>query len=271
MVQRICVASAKGGVGKTTVALNLAVAFAEKGRRTLLIDLDPQGGVGLALARGDTALAGLTELMSGQAGLDQAVMATKLPALAMLPRGRLEPGDVPVFEEMVYQPGVLSQRLQPLWTRFERVVIDTPSGIGMPTRAGLTLSDFLLAPVQAEPMALRAVGQLFRVVESVRARENPALRLLGIIPTMVELKRDTSRDVMDALWTGFGNVLETTIPRSEVYLKASQKGLPVSFLGGPTTPEARRFELLVDELESLIEEATGGNDKTRARAERQLL
>ena len=94
MARRLAIASQKGGVGKTTVALNLAVALAEKGRRTLLVDLDPQGGVGLSLAKGDAELAGLAELLMNQAEPTQAVMTTQLPGLRLLPRGRLDPTDV---------------------------------------------------------------------------------------------------------------------------------------------------------------------------------
>src|SRR5512142_1780966 len=107
MARRIVLASQKGGVGKTTVALNLAVALAERGHRTLLVDLDPQGAIGLSLARGDTELAGLAELLMGLIEPKVAVLPTHLPGLSLLPRGRLDPTDVPTFEHEVSAPGAL--------------------------------------------------------------------------------------------------------------------------------------------------------------------
>ncbi len=267
----IAVVSQKGGVGKTTVSLNLAVAFAEKGKRVLLVDVDPQGGVGLSLARGDTALGGLAELIAGAATLEQALLTTRLPNLSLLPRGRLDPIDVPLFEHALAAPQRFGALLAPLRTRFDLLVIDTPAGLGLPTRAALAAADFALVPVQSEPMGLRSLQQALRVIEHVRARENPRLALLGILLTMVELRREASREVAESMWSGFDGVLDTMLPRAEVFLSASEQGLPLGFLAGPTSPEARRFELLAAELESLITTFEGTHGTTEARPQRQLL
>lgn len=267
MAVSIVVASQKGGVGKTTVALNLAVALAERGQRVLLVDLDPQGGVGLSLARGEGAFAGVAEVLVGTVTPDAAVFETKLPGLAMLPRGRLDPIDVPAFEAALHRPGVVAKLLTQLGPRFDRILVDTPAGLGPVTRAALSSCDYVLLPAQAEALALRSIQQALRVVEHVKQAENPKLELLGIVPTMAELKNETSRRVLDELWGGFAAVLDTTVPRADVFRTASLEGLPLSFLGGPLAPEARRFEGLAAELEAILakKEAHGGTGEARKR------
>ncbi len=269
MATRIVLASQKGGVGKTTVALNLAVAWAERGKKILLVDLDPQGAVGLSLARDEMALSGIAEALMKKEGLDDVLLETKLPTLTLLPRGRLDPYDVTEYEKVMHVDGVLQEMLSEIGGRFDYILLDAPSGVGMVTRAALRASDFVLVPFQAEALALRSVSQLLRVVERMREEENPDLTLIGILPTMVELSKTPSLDVMGTVWSGFGGVLDTMIPRAEAFAEASQKGIPVGFMAGKRPPEARRFDLLVTELETRIGEvSTGGED---GQPQRELL
>jgi chromosome partitioning protein len=270
MSRVIAVVSQKGGVGKTTIALNLAVAFAEKGSRVLLVDADPQGGVGLSLARGDTALGGLAEVLVAAAPIEQVLLKTRLEKLTLLPRGRLDPIDAPAFEQALLGQRRLASLLGALKQRFDLVIVDTPAGLGAPTRAALLGADYALVPVQAEPMGLRSLQQVLRVIDHVRAKENPHLALLGIILTMVELKREGSREVAESLWSGFEGVMETMLPRAEVFLAASQKGLPLAFMAGTISPEARRFELLAAEVETLMAREEASHEPAQARPERQL-
>jgi chromosome partitioning protein len=257
MTTVIALVSSKGGVGKTTAALNLAVAFAEHGKKTLLVDLDPQGSIGLGLARGDTEWKGLVEHMSDGMPLAEVVMSTKLPDLQILPRGCLDPVDVCEYEKHIHESGVLKAVIEGVAANRDYIIIDNPSGLGMISRAGLAVSDFALVPLQAEPLALRAFTQVLRVIDHVQQDENPNLRLLGVLPTMVELQQETSMNVMGTIWTQMDGVLDCVIPRADVFARASEAGVPVSFLAGRTPPEARRFELLVDELESVIAEIKG--------------
>ena len=271
MAVRIAIASQKGGVGKTTVALNLAVAFAERGHKTLLIDLDPQGAIGLSLNRGDTEWAGLAEALVGQAPVHEVVVATKLPALSILPRGRLDPTDVPEYEQALATPGTLGGMLRSLEPAYAFVLLDTPSGLGRTTRAALQESEYVLIPFQAETLALRSVSQLLRVLDHVKSTENPGLKLLGILPTMVRLGKDSSMDVVSQVWSGFGGVLESVVPWSETYARASQAGLPVGYLRGRVPPEARRFAALAAELEERISELGGETGESYEQPQRDLL
>src|SRR3954468_8664993 len=146
MARRIVLASQKGGVGKTTVALNLAVALAERGHRTLLADLDPQGAIGLSLAKADAELAGLAELLMGMIEPKVAVMATHLPGLSLLPRGRLDPTDVPSYAHELAAHGALDRVLSSVEEGTEITLLDTPSGVGRVTRTALAVADYVLLP-----------------------------------------------------------------------------------------------------------------------------
>jgi chromosome partitioning protein len=272
MARRVVIASQKGGVGKTTVALNLAVALAERGRRTLLADLDPQGAIGLSLAKADTELAGIAELLAGVASPAQAVVATRLPGLRLLPRGRLDATDVDAFETAVASPGALDKALDACDPSCDVVVVDTPSGLGRVTTAALASADYALLVFQTESLSLRSIGQGLRVVEHVQTTRNPRLRLLGILPTLVERERHGSHAVLSEIWDGFPDALETIVPRTDAFARASALGVPVGFLGGNDGgPEARRFDLLADELEGRMNRLDGMESAHEAQPARQLL
>lgn len=270
MSRRIAVASQKGGVGKTTVSLNLALALAERGRRTLLVDLDPQGGVGYALAKGDTDLVGLVDVLAATATVADAVLPTHAPGLSLLPRGRLDPVDVCELELMLHEPGRLAAVLDEADAAFDVTVIDTPSGLGIPTRAALRIADHVLLPLQAERLALRSIEQMLRVIAHVRAEENPRLTLLGVLATMADKQRARSVGVLVDAWGDLDGVLDTIVPRAEVFADASEAGVPLGFLGGVPSPEARRFDLLAQELEAAMARLTG-KEVDGERPQRNLL
>lgn len=271
MANIISVVSSKGGTGKTTVALNLAVAFAENGDNTLLIDIDPLGAVGLSLARNDTEWEGLAEYLVNNITLDNAIIKTKLPALSILPRGRLDPLHIGIYEEVLQTSETLRKVTTEVGDRFRYIIIDTPSGLGNITRSSLSASGYALLPLQAESLSLRSIAQTLRVIAHVKESENPDLQLLGILPTMVQLHQDSSFNIMNAVWSSLPGVLETHIPRAEIFAQASEKGLPVAFMGGKYPPEALRFELLVSEIKNIIQELGGITGDPDERPQRELI
>ncbi len=271
MSTSIAIGSAKGGTGKTTVALNVAVALAEMNRTVLLVDTDSQGAIALALGRQDVEWPGLAELLLGQAQLDDVLVRTKLAQLSLLPRGRLDPVDVPAYDQALLESDTLRLAVSTVAQRFDYVLIDTPSGVGAGTRAALRVCDFALVPLQAEPLSLRSLGQILRVIDEVQRSENPGLRLLGIVPTMVELDTEASMQVMVEIWKGFGAVTDTHLPRATVFARASQLGLPLAFLGGAIPPEAKRFQQLAIELEDRISSLEPSRGGTHERPQRDIL
>ncbi len=272
MARRLVIASQKGGVGKTTVALNLSVAFAERGRRTLLVDLDPQGAIGLSLAKGDAELAGLAELVAGALEPKDVVLETKLQGLSLLPRGRLDATDVDSFEQEVSRQGAIEQTLAACEDAFDVVLLDTPSGLGRVTSAALAAAEFALLAFQTETLSLRSVGQALKVIEHVQTTRNPRLRLIGILPTLVEREKPGTHSVLSEIWNGFPDALETIVPRTEAFAQASSLGVPVSFLTGQAgSPEARRFDLLADEIEGRMTRVDGMESIHEAQRARQLL
>lgn len=271
MADRIVITSQKGGAGKTTVALNLALAFAERGQRTLLVDLDPQGGIGLSLAKGDTEWRGLTDALMGHLSVKEAIVQTHEPNLAILPRGRLDPADVPELERALGSREPLARTLGEADEGFKYVIIDTPSGVGTIPRAALATCGFALVVFKAEPLAMRSIQQVLRAIEHAREVDNAELELLGIVPTMVELQKDYSQSALLALWGGFGGVTDTIIPRSEVFSQASLSGLPVGYLGGRVPPEARRFDQLAAELENNLALMKDRRTTDGTRAQRRLV
>ena len=268
--RRIAVVSQKGGVGKTTVSLNLALALAERGHRTLLVDLDPQGGVGHARARADDELIGLADVLAGAATPAEAVRPTHAPRLALLPRGRLDPVDAVAFELWLHQPGQLAAILAAAERDHDLVVIDTPSGLGLPTRAALDVATYALVPLQTERLALRSLVQTLRVLDHVRGHANPRLELLGVVATMADRTDEASLGVLVEAWSDLTAVLDTIVPRHPSFAAASDAGVPLAFLGGPPSPEARRFDMLAAELELVMARLHAPEDLD-ARPPRRLL
>jgi chromosome partitioning protein len=189
----------------------------------------------------------------------------------LLPRGRLDPVDVCEFEQALLRPGLLEGLLSSVEGGFEHVLIDTPSGLGLPTRAALGCSDFALVPLQGEPLALRTIEQILRVIDHVQQHENEKLQLLGLLPTMVAREKSASLEVLIQSWRDLAGVLETIIPRADVFLDASETGLPVAYLSGPKAPEARRFEMLANEITARMDELIGREAEDVERPQRQLL
>lgn len=271
MAAKIAVVSQKGGVGKTTLCLNLATAHAERGRRVLIVDLDPLGSIAHSLGRQDAEWAGVADVLMKVVELEEAIIQTKLPCLSILARGRLNPTQACDFEKALYAPRLLESIFARLEERFDMILIDTPAGLGMIPRAALRVSDFVLVPFQTEPLALRSISQLLQVVEHVRISENPRLQILGILPTMVDLSKESSQEVLFAIWNGFEGVFDTVIPRADVFAEASRRCRPVSLMGGAKSPDTQKLEIIAVQIEAKIDRLMNQEQADADAAPRDLI
>lgn len=246
----IAITSQKGGVGKTTISLNLGLSLARAGSRTAIMELDAQGSLGLSLGLSDRARAGIAEVLTGADTLDNVLTQTREPQLSVLSVGRVDPTTVSGFEDALTRGPVIPTLLRGLEPSFDLVVIDCPAGLGkVPTRA-LESATHVLSPMQAEPLALRSVGQILALIERIRAEKNPNLWLLGIVLSMFDRQVPASLEVAETLWTRFpdGIILDTVIPRDTAFLEASLRGTPLQLMHKRPPPLARVFDQLANDV-----------------------
>jgi len=223
----ISISNQKGGVGKTTTAVNLSASLAVAEKRTLLIDLDPQGnassGVGVT-PNGGTSY----ELMLGTAGLGEVIHNTHIPFMDVLPTDRRLAGAEIELVDQQERERYLKKALAPLRERYEFIIIDTPPSLGLLTLNALTASDSVLIPIQCEYYALEGLSQLLSTVQLVQRGLNPGLRLEGVLLTMFDRRLRLSNQVADEAIDFFGEtVYQTKIPRNVRLSEAPSFGKPI--------------------------------------------
>jgi chromosome partitioning protein len=226
----LAVVSQKGGVGKTTTAINLASALARRGRKTLLVDVDPQGavrhGVGLT---GAEHPAGLADVLAGTHELQDVVLATPLPWLRVLLAGSVaESGEHESYHAEIARSPKLGELFARARNRGYIVIIDTPPGLGAVTRRVLSLSQHVIVPLQCEPLALQTTTQILRAIRDATAA-NPALVLDGILLTMLEDGNAVSQRVAAYVREQLPAELlfDVAIPRTMASIDAFAAGQPV--------------------------------------------
>ena len=227
----ISITNQKGGVGKTTSAINISFYLAKLGKRVLLVDFDPQGNAtsGLGIDKNSLEFT-MSDVISGEKFLKDVILDTEWENLKLAPSTPILANTEVELASVKGRFTKLKNALASVNETFDYVILDSPPSLSLLTVNGFIASDFLILPVQAEFYAMEGLGQLLESMKLVRKGMNPNLELLGVLPTMVDSRTTLSKQVYEEVKRFFpGKVFSTPIPRNIRLAEAPAHGLPVIY------------------------------------------
>lgn len=230
----VSITNQKGGVGKTTTAVNLSASIAASGKRCLLVDIDPQGNATTGLGIDKSELKhGLYDFLFDSVPAEEALSGTRTTGLSLLgATGALVGAEVEMYleEDKEY---LLRKRLVSIRDEYDYIFLDCPPSLGFLTVNAITASDFVLVPLQCEYYALEGLSELLKTLKAVKRGLNPSLKLIGILLTMYDSRNNLSSQVEEEVRRHFrGTVFHTMIPRNVRLSEAPSYGMPILYYDG---------------------------------------
>lgn len=250
MARIIAIANQKGGVGKTTTAVNLSASLAQRGHKVLLIDSDPQGNATSGVGVDKSSLnSSLYDVYSGEASLEEVLVSSEIPTLWVAPSTADLVGSEIELTAKEAPQYILKKQLSAVSNQFNYVFIDCPPSLGLLTVNALVASDSLLVPLQCEYYALEGISALMKTIELAQGELNPNLALEGVVLTMFDSRTNLSRQIESETRKFFsGSVFETVIPRNVKLSECPSFGQPIIFYD-PSSVGAGAYDALGRELD----------------------
>ncbi len=248
MSKIIAIVNQKGGVGKTTTAVNLSTTLAQKGKKVLLIDEDPQGNATSGLGVEKNKNKSIYNILVGDTTFEEAVVKTAVKNLFVCPSNINLAGAEVELVNMISRETKMKEKLEELEDKYNYIIIDCPPSLGLLTINALTAANSVMIPIQCEYYALEGVGQLMNTINLIKKQLNKELYIEGVILTMSDTRTNISNQVVSEVKKYFkDNVYKTIIPRNVKLSEAPSYGMPISVYA-PKSKGSKCYEKLANEL-----------------------